>query len=146
MPTSAWPEARLESQDQLDPRTDAQLVAAINDGDAAAFEVLYFRHRDWVVNLACRFTGKEDLTLDVMQETFLYFLKKFPGFRLTANLKTFLYPLVKHLSITARRGAGRHQSNESEEAFLESIAASDPGLGGRKTNVLCNGNCATNKP
>jgi DNA-directed RNA polymerase specialized sigma24 family protein len=46
----------------------------------------------------------------VLQETFLYFLRKFPGFRLTANLKTFLYPAVRHLSIAARRKAARYQT------------------------------------
>src|SRR5687768_16771157 len=84
-----------------DPRGDLDLIAAINDGDTGAFEVLYHRHRDWVVNLAFRFVGDRDLALDVLQETFLYFVKKFPGFRLTANLKTFLYPAVKNLSIAA---------------------------------------------
>src|SRR6476646_11839664 len=69
--------------------TDQQLIAAINTGDAAAFETLYLRYRDWVVSLAHRFTGDSDTALDVMQETFLYFLTNFPGFRLTANLKTF---------------------------------------------------------
>ena len=131
MPTSAWPEARVESQDQLDPRTDAQLVADINAGDAAAFEVLYFRHRDWVVSLACRFTSSEDLALDVMQETFIYFLKKFPGFRLTANLKTFLYPAVRNLSIAARRKSHRYQSGEAEQTLLANLpsAAATPETG-----------------
>jgi len=122
MPAGTWPEARVEAPDQLDSRSDLQLIAAINAGDAAAFEALYFRHRDWVVNLACRFTGSEDLALDVMQETFLYFLRKFPGFRLTADLKTFLYPAVKNLSIAARRKAQRYQSSEAEQVFLESVA------------------------
>ncbi len=122
MPAGTLPEARVEAPDQLDSRSDLQLIAAINAGDAAAFEVLYFRHRDWVVSLACRFTGSEDLALDVMQETFLYFLRKFPGFRLTANLKTFFYPAVKNLSIAARRKAQRYQSSEAEQVFLESVA------------------------
>jgi RNA polymerase sigma-70 factor (ECF subfamily) len=131
MTASAWPEARVELQDQLDPRTDAQLVAAINAGDAAAFEVLYFRHRDWVVNLACRFTGSEDLALDVTQETFLYFVQKFPGFRLTANLKTFLYPAVKNLSIAANRNSRRYQSSEAEQTLLANLpgAAATPETG-----------------
>ena len=116
-------ESRVGSQDQDDSRTDQQLIAAINDGDAAAFEVLYFRYRDWVTGLACRFTGSEDLALDVLQETFLYFLKKFPGFRLTANLKTFLYPAVKNLSIAASRKARRYQSTDAEQYFLEQIPA-----------------------
>src|SRR6266516_1184353 len=123
MPAATLPEARVEAPDQLDSRSDLQLIAAINAGDAAAFEALYFRHRDWVVNLACRFAGSEDLALDVMQETFLYFLRKFPGFRLTANLKTFFYPAVKNLSIAARRKAERYQATEAELERIEQTAA-----------------------
>lgn len=140
MPTSTLPEARVEAQDQLDSRSDLQLIAAINAGDAAAFEVLYFRHRNWVVGLAHRFTGNEDLALDVMQEAFLYFLKKFPGFQLTANLRTFLYPAVKNLSIAARRKTERYQSSQAEQTFLESLATADaPGSGpGELAVVLAN--------
>lgn len=112
-----------------DPRSDLDLIAAINDGDAGAFEILYYRHRDWVVNLAFRFTGDRDLALDVLQETFLYFVKKFPGFCLTANLKTFFYPAVKNLSIAARRKAGRIQSTAEEQAVIESAAVIDAAPG-----------------
>jgi RNA polymerase sigma-70 factor (ECF subfamily) len=109
----------------LDTRTDQEIIAAINGGDADAFEALYLRYRDWVTALAYRFTGDESLALDVLQETFLYFLKKFPGFKLTAQLKTFLYPAVKNLSIAARRKAERHQSTEGELAALEHAPATE---------------------
>ena len=117
------PKSPVASQNQNDSRTDQELIAAINAGDAAAFESLYFRYRDWVVRLACRFTGNEDLAPDVLQETFLYFLKKFPGFRLTADLKTFLYPAVKNLSIAARRKTERYQSTEAGQERLEQLAS-----------------------
>ena len=104
-------------------RSDAELVAAINQGDAVAFEVLYFRHRDWVAGLAYRFTGDSDASLDVLQETFLYVLRKFPGFRLTANFKTFLYPAVRNLSIAARRKAARYQATAAELEQLEHAPA-----------------------
>lgn len=103
-----------------DPRSDHQLVDAINRGDIDAFEALYQRHRDWVVNLAFRFTGNRDLALDVLQETFLYLLKKFPGFQLTARLQTFLYTAVKNLSIAARRKLERLSG---DAAALESMEA-----------------------
>ena len=92
-----------ETQDPIDVRTDPELIAAINGGDTAAFEALYRRYRDWVVHLAARLTGDDHLALDVLQETFLYVVKKFPGFRLTAQFKSFLYPAVRNLSIAARR-------------------------------------------
>ena len=113
---------------KTDPRSDQELIAAINDGDSDAFEVLYYRHRDWVVRLAYRFTGDRELALDVLQETFLYFVKKFPGFRLTAQLRTFLYPAVRNLSIAARRKAERFQSAEDETGTLGVLTTTDPAV------------------
>lgn len=92
---------------QPDPRLDPELVRALNGGDGSAFDALYFRHRDWVVRLAHRFTGNGEDALDVMQETFSYLFRKFPGFVLTASMTTFLYPVVKNLSIAARRKRNR---------------------------------------
>ena len=110
-----------------DPRTDAQLVNAINAGDDRAFEALYFRHRDGVIRLARRFTHNDDLAIDVMQETFVYLLGKFPGFRLTARMTTFLYPVVKHLAWTALNKSRRqHTTPDPPE-----VAADDPAIASR---------------
>jgi RNA polymerase sigma-70 factor (ECF subfamily) len=110
-----------------DPRTDHDLIDAVNRGDHGAFEALYHRHRDWVVNLAHRFTGDHALALDVLQETFLYFLKKFPGFTLTCQLRSFLYPAVRNLALAARRKAERLQSEDGE---LPELEAPPPSLTG----------------
>jgi len=114
------------SQSAGESRSDQELIALINRGHADAFETLYLRYRDWVVNLAARFTGSDDLALDVLQETFLYLLQKFPGFKLTANLKTFLYPAVKNLSIAAARKTRRFDGGAQAEAVL--AAAPSPEL------------------
>jgi RNA polymerase sigma-70 factor (ECF subfamily) len=107
-----------------DARSDQQLIAAINHGDVAAFDALYSRYRHWVAGLAARFTGDNDSALDVLQETFLYLLRKFPGFRLTANFKTFLYPAVRNLSIAAKRKTARAQGDDP--AALDQIPAPEP--------------------
>jgi len=99
-----------------DSRSDEALIAAVNHGDTAAFEALYYRYRDWVAHMAFRFTGDRDLALDVLQETFVYFSRKFPGFRLTAKLTTFLYPAVRNYSIAARRKNERFVSEVPERA------------------------------
>jgi RNA polymerase sigma-70 factor (ECF subfamily) len=83
--------------------TDADLITRINAGDASAFETLYFKYRDWVVQLARRFTGDDADALDVMQETFVYLYRKFPNFVLTARMTTFLWPVVRNLSLQAKR-------------------------------------------
>ena len=112
-------QAQLPTEDS---RSDEQLIALVNQGDVEAFAVLYRRHRDWVVHLAMRFTGDHALALDVMQELFLYFLRKFPGFTLrraqggplSCQLRSFFYPAVRNLSLAARRKAARHQADETE--------------------------------
>jgi RNA polymerase sigma-70 factor (ECF subfamily) len=111
-----------------DPRSDRELIAAANNGDDAAFVALYHRYRDWVVRLARRFTGNDDDALDVLQETFAYVFRKFPGFVLTAAMTTFLYPVVKNLSLAARRKRGRLVSDDDLLAVTPGpqIPAGDP--------------------
>jgi len=103
--------------------SDEELVELVNKGDSNAFATLYYRYRDWVYRLAWRFTGDHQDALDVLQETFTYLLKKFPGFHLTASMTTFLYPVVKHISLNVRR---RRSSSHTCEAALKEIA--DPTL------------------
>jgi RNA polymerase sigma-70 factor (ECF subfamily) len=110
-----------------DPRTDLELIDAINAGRTEAFEILYHRHRDWVARLAFRFTGDSDDALDVLQEVFTYLYRKFPGFRLTSRMTTFLYPAVKHAAISIQRKRGREMSaGELREVHSEAGDEEDP--------------------
>jgi RNA polymerase sigma-70 factor (ECF subfamily) len=84
-------------------RTDAELVSAWRGGDDSAFEELYGRYHSWVASLAYRFTRNRDDALDVLQDTFSYLHRKRRGFELRSQMKTFLYPVVKHLSLSRRR-------------------------------------------
>ena len=112
-------EIRPGETDRFEQFDDVELVARVNRGDEAAFAALYHRHKDWVAGLAHRLTGDHQAALDVLQETFIYFLKKFPGFKLTAKLQTFLYPAVRNLSIAARRKSQRYQSLELDSPAAE---------------------------
>lgn len=117
--------ATKKSTDDHQPR-DVELIAAINAGDQDAFATLYHRYKDWVVNLAFRFTGHHDDSLDVLQETFAYVVRKFPGFELTAQMTTFLYPAVKNLSIAARKKRQRSTSSgEDLDLFAEASPEED---------------------
>ena len=107
--------------------TDQELIAAANHGDFDAFEELYRRYRDWVVKLALRFTHDEDLALDVLQEVFIYFMKKFPGFELRCELKTFLYPAVRNLALGMRRKSERYVSDEDSLAEIPTAPVSQQG-------------------
>ena len=100
-----------------------------NAGEHPAFEALYRRYRDWVVAVAFRLTGNRDDALDVLQEAFAYLWRKVPGLRLTSSMKTFLYPAVKHLSVSMLRKKLRYASDGEA---LASVAAPEAGLSGRE--------------
>ena len=125
---------------QPDPRSDLQLVDAINQGDAEAFEALYLRHRGYALRLAMRFCGERSLALDAVQDSFVYVLKKFPGFTLTAKFTTFLYPVVKHNALSAKAKAKRAQGVRPAAGSRGRKFRGFPGAGGmRWGSILMNG-------
>jgi RNA polymerase sigma-70 factor (ECF subfamily) len=112
-----------------DTKSDQELVAAINRGDWSVFEPLYLRHRDWVYRLACRFAGDHAAALDVVQEAFAYLLSQFPGFRLTAKLTTYLYPVVKNTALAAKRRTRKLKFGEVPEEAAPAVAMPEGELG-----------------
>lgn len=99
-----------------DPRSDEQLIRDISSGDLAAFDVLYYRYRDWVFSLAYRFTLHHEDALDVLQETFGYLCRKLPNLALTASMKTFLYPAIRNIAIELRRKRKKVPTDEHIDA------------------------------
>ena len=94
----------------------------MNAGDDAAFETLYHRHRDWAFRMACRLTGSVHSADDVLQDTFCYFLGKFPGFVLRCQLRTFLYPVIRNLSLNMAKKNRRYDGGPQAEAHLQLLA------------------------
>lgn len=54
-----------------DDRSDADLLAALADGDRAALRVLYERHQAWLTARLRRRCSNPDLVVDALQDTFL---------------------------------------------------------------------------
>ena len=113
----------------VDPQLIQELVRRARAGEREAFDELYRLHRDWVYGLAWRFTGVEADALDVLQEAFLYLVRKLPELELRARLTTLLYPVVKHLSADARRRRGRFEDGEALLASLEARSETPRELG-----------------
>jgi len=114
-----------------DDRSDADLAAAIADGDERAFESLYRRHRDWVIALAWRFSGSREESLDIAQESFIWLMKRLgphdPGpsgepFELRAAMRTVLYPVVRSIAFTRRR---RDRTREIHIPGIARLAQAD---------------------
>ena len=119
----------------LDRRSDGELVELCNRGDrddaVQAFETLYRRHRDYVTRVALRFGADREAAVDVLQETFLYLLKKFPpageGLVLTAQLRSLLYPVAKNLTLSfLRQREHLDDSTEFDPDRLQAPGVADP--------------------
>jgi RNA polymerase sigma-70 factor (ECF subfamily) len=87
--------------------SDDELIERANAGDETAMRWLYLRYRSWVISTARRFVGAEEDALDVAQEVFIYLFRKFPGFRLTCQMKTFLFPVIRNVSLKVLRKRAR---------------------------------------
>ncbi len=98
-----------------DPRSDADLLRAYVQGDAAAFDTLYARHRNWAAGVAARFTRTHDDALDVLQDAFSYLMLNAPTLRLHAPIRALLYPVIKHNALARlRRSWPASLDDESE--------------------------------
>ncbi len=98
--------------------SDRHLIDSLNKGNADAFETLYYRYRDWVYSLAWRFTGSQQDAQDILQSVFIYLLEKFPGFELSCAMTTFLYPVVKNLSLKLIHSKKRFISMQDNQIDL----------------------------
>ena len=120
--------------DGQEARRDAALVERCNEGDpqerARAFDALYRCHRDFVLHAAHDFTHDDDTVAEIVQETFLYLLRRFPpagdGLVLKCQLDTLLYQTAKHLALTALRNAERHAGCGIDPDDLPARAAPPP--------------------
>ncbi len=94
----------------------------MNDGEAEAFDLLYTRHRDWAFRMACRLTGSPHFADDVLQDAFCYFLGKFPGFTLCCQFRTFLYPVIRNLSLNMIKKDRRYETGPNAEIHIGQLA------------------------
>lgn len=110
------------------------LVRLAGAGDTRAFSALYERHKQFVMRIASRFTRNHEAAADVVQETFIYLMRKSPTLELTAKLTTYLYPVVKNLALTALRKDRvrlrlvRDDSGAHDSPSAHAPEARDPGV------------------
>ena len=80
--------------DDNSKRPDQELARLAANGDAAAFDEIYIRHRRFVYSLAVRMTGNQADAEDLTQESFVTVLRRVGSFRGEALFTSWLYRLV----------------------------------------------------
>lgn len=80
--------------DDNSKRPDEELARLAANGDAAAFDEIYSRHRRFVYSLAVRMTGNQADAEDLTQESFVSVWRRVGSFRGEALFTSWLYRLV----------------------------------------------------
>jgi RNA polymerase sigma-70 factor (ECF subfamily) len=84
-------------------RTDAQLVNAMQQGDARAFEALYRRHKDAVFGYCFRMLRHRIATEDAVQDTFIKVLNASSTLRDAEAFLPWLYRIARNHVLMALR-------------------------------------------
>ena len=120
----------IASMPGIDTRTDRDLVAGANGGSRDAFAALYGRHRGCVRAVAWRLVDDIDSADEIVQEVFLWWLGRFPGFVLSGKATTFLYTLTRSRAIdVARRRRRTLRMPEDADAIPQPMRDAGAALG-----------------
>lgn len=119
----------MPSWDANDAQHDDEpgLVERARNGDCAAFEVLYRRHRDRIYGLVWRLCGGDSaLAEDLLQEAFVRAWRKLDGFRGNSRFGTWLHRLSVNVALSDRRIRMRRVERETAlEGSAERTARGD---------------------
>lgn len=104
------------------PEDSALMLRYSEDGDLAAFDMLYARHKDPVYRYLLRHCRRPDAAEDVFQEVWAKIIRSKSSYRPTAKFSTFLYRVAHNCFIDHYRRNKRHQGADE---FDDALAASD---------------------
>ena len=110
---------------------DEALARLATNGNAAAFDEIYSRHRSFVYSIALRMTGNPMDAEDLTQESFLSVLRRVSSFRGDALFTTWLYRLVTnqvkmHFRYRSSRREMQTSDGETPEPRLAAAHHKDP--------------------
>ena len=105
---------------------DSALMLRYRDGDVAAFETLYLRHKDPVYRYLLRLSGHNETAEDVFHEDWGKIVKARASYRPTAKFTTFLYRVAHNCFIDHVRRNKRHTGNTQIEPDLHEHPGETP--------------------
>lgn len=113
----------------LDQDNDEDLMLRYRDGDAAAFEVLYARHKGGVFRYMLRQCRDRGVAEELFQEVWMNLIKARLSYIVRARFSTYIYSIAHNRLIDHYRETGRevplsYCQDDDHEDFFTSI--SDP--------------------
>ncbi len=106
-------------------RPDEALMLAYRDGDAAAFEALYARHRSRLYRYLAHQCGDARLAEELYQDIWLRVINARADYEVSARFTTWLYRIAHHRLIDHYRRNAREQLRqwEDEDASIDDYPA-----------------------
>lgn len=105
---------------------DSALMLRYRDGDVAAFEVLYRRHKDPLFRYLLRLCRQPAAAEDVFQEVWSKIIRSRDNYRPTAKFTTFLYHVAHNCFIDYLRRSKRHADTADIEPDTQPDCAERP--------------------
>jgi len=120
--------------------SDFDLMARIASGDDRAFQSLFERHYQRVLNIVYRFLGSESEAEDIAQEAFMRIYKAASRYEPTAAFTTWLFQIVANLCFNVRRKRGRSKlrlvSGSDDEHDPLALAPDDNAIEGADAALI----------
>jgi RNA polymerase sigma-70 factor (ECF subfamily) len=95
--------ADIPAGDRVGSTSDAELLAAARQGDAAALEALLVRYQPNLYRFGLRMCGNEEDAGDIAQESLMSMARSLRGFRGDSSLSSWLYTIARRFCIKKRR-------------------------------------------
>jgi RNA polymerase sigma-70 factor (ECF subfamily) len=115
--------------------SDECLLARLADGERAALEELFRRHRLMAYRVAHRLLGNEADALDAVQEGFIKALTHLDSFQGRSSFKTWLLRVVSNAALDFGRQRGRRETlsldapSPRDREKTHPLALDDPAVG-----------------
>ncbi|MDL5055367.1 sigma-70 family RNA polymerase sigma factor [Oscillatoria laete-virens NRMC-F 0139] len=93
---------------------DTQLMVQVSRGDLRAFEELVTKHKSAVVNTVYKMIGDINEAEDVAQNVFIQIYKAAPRYQPSAKFTTWMFTIVRNLSLNEIRRRGTHKLDSLE--------------------------------
>ncbi|MGY2261257.1 RNA polymerase sigma factor [Pseudomonas sp. SDO55104_S430] len=117
------------SSNSTEASSDESLLARYREGDGAAFEILYARHRQGLFRFLLGLSGSAERAEEVYQETWLSLIRSASQPQGRATFRTWLYQIARNRLIDHWRKHGIHQplhDSYDEQAHAQADDAADP--------------------
>jgi RNA polymerase sigma factor (sigma-70 family) len=126
------------TQSTVDPRSDAALILACQNGDREAFRGLYRRHQRFVRSMLQHLCDPSTLD-DLVQEVFLRAWKGLGRMQQQSEFSTWLYRIAWNVGADYRRGMVQSRSRQTQLSQLQTQASSTAWQDLHYQDLVCRG-------